>query len=114
MTSETLKSAKPTFWANLQYVGLAVEDVPVINQKLYPSGKATLQIDGSPYTGQAELYVSCGGLLMRSATEKVKEIFKQDVMPVLVESFPEVNQKFTGKIVLHFRDGELTTFSMTP
>lgn len=113
MTSETLKSTNPSFWANLQYVGLSAADVPAINQQLYPSGKATLQTDGDPYTGLTTVYVNDGGLQLRTAPAKVKALFIQEVMPVLVEAFPEVDQKYTGKIELHYREGNLTTFNLT-
>jgi len=112
MIAKMLKSENSSFWSDIQYVGLIEAGAHAVSMKLTHGGRYSLQISDPPFSGQAELLVHCGGLRKQNIPAKVKELFREEIMPVLVEAFPEVIQKFSGKIVLHYREGLLTTFNL--
>ena len=113
MTIEAFKKTHRSCWADLQYVGLQAAGSPAQNQKMIYGGKVTLPLSDIPYTGQQELLVNCGGASNKVLAPEVKELFKTDVLPAMAEHFPELSLKYTGRITLHFRDGNLTTISLT-
>ena len=112
MISVEFKSANRMCWANIEYVGLVATGAPAINKGLFRGGKYTIQIDGVPRTGQVELIVHQGGLRERTIPSKVKLLFREEIMPVLVKAIPGVDHKFIGKLNLNFNEGILTNFNL--
>lgn len=76
-------------------------------------GKVTLDLSDIPFSGSKELLINCGGVSNKALSPEEKGLFKRDVLPVLVEHFPGLSLKYTGRITLHFREGNLTTFTLT-
>lgn len=100
------------FRMNLQYLGLKAKGIPAINKTLLHGGKCTEQVDGIPYTGKVILLVNKGGLRNKILNFENKELFKNDVLPVLTKCLSGVDLKFTGKVELHYREGLLTKFNL--
>ncbi len=139
MNSETLKSLRPSSWANLQYIGLIAAGVPAINMTLLHGGKYTEQIERVsvpksepveilPFNGLVPLNIHQGGLRMREIPSdkcelsekysaqllvRAKKLFREDVMPILLEIFPGIDTKYSGTIELGYREGLLTNFNLT-
>jgi hypothetical protein len=113
MTIEAFKKTHPSCWADLQYVGLQAAGSPALNKKMMYGGKVTMPLSDIPHTGQKELLINCGGASNKILSPEVKELFKKNVLPVMAEHFPELSLKYTGRIMLHFREGRLTTFTLT-
>lgn len=99
-------------WNDLQFVGLQVAGLPSTNKVLLFGGKRSFQYDGQPFTGCVTLYVGQGGLRNQSAALNIKKLFKKAVMPVIAGGLLKVEQKYTGKLELHFSEGCLITLNM--
>jgi hypothetical protein len=76
-------------------------------------GNCSLQFAGLPFTAQTVLSVSMGSLRTEKAPAIVKKMFKKEVVPELVAIIPQLGQKFSGDIVLHFNEGDLTAINLT-
>jgi hypothetical protein len=113
MNIETFKKVHSSCWADLQYVGLQAAGIFALNKKRMSGGKFTWPLSDIPYTGQKELLINCGGASNKVLSPEVKELFKKNVLPVIAEHFPELSLKYSGRITLHFREGHLTTFTLT-
>lgn len=113
MTVKELKATNRSFWETLQYVGFVSENIPAVIKTRLDGGKASMQNgDAPPFTGQAVLSVTMGGLRNKEISSEVKDIFKKELFPILaeVEDFTGFDENNSGRITLHFNEGLLTTF----
>jgi hypothetical protein len=63
-----------------------------------------IKIDCSPFTGEYDLKINQGGLQNRETPKLGKELFKEKVLPYLMQSVG-TDSPITGKLELHFSQG---------
>jgi hypothetical protein len=114
MTSKAHKLTNLSCRADLEYVGLITAGVPAITKELSFGGKYTEQMVGTPFTGPVKLSVTMGGLRNSETPDRVKKLFKKEVIPVLAAAIPEVGQKSSCSMILHFHHGRLIDFNLAP
>lgn len=115
MTIKELRSQHRSVWETLQYIGLISKNIPAVIRTRLDGGKVSMQQDGNtpPFTGQAGLTITKGGLRNNEIPPEWKGTFKQEILPLLldIEDINGLDLDKSGKIILHFNEGLLTTLS---
>lgn len=68
-------------------------------------GYGAIPKDNRPYTGNYEFFVNDGGIDHDALSKHHKKVFREDVLPAIIQSFPDLKNKFY--LTLHYNVDEL-------
>lgn len=113
MNNGILESKNRTCRAYLEYIGMLKAGVPAIITRTQQGGRKTFSISEKPFAGSVILRINQGGLRDRETPADIKKLFREEVMPVLAKTFPEIGLKHTGNIELQFREDTIQDIKLT-
>jgi hypothetical protein len=93
--------------SDIEYICLKTLGSPVVQRITLYGGRCTIPLDDVPYSGHQEWFVYRGGIFNRETPDKMKCLFKEEVLPVLSVLCPQIIDSMKWSARVHLLKGDL-------